>query len=903
MWYSNFIKTAITAWDVLSSKEITWQGSFDKSIKDAELSFYSETKMPTMSSLQKFIDSITKSNILHKYLSNENFDVFSDVGGFVRSLIRFVDAYLKKGNMDTDLLFILNFMGSLNQFLIEKSKYYNVRIGSESSNPDTVKSSFSSFMSYGYTTVKLLMDKGVELTNSTAMFILGGRDKGIFGVSDSESRNKIIEKLLLSNPKLNNFRDNNSVKEYIETGNYDTNLVNAYIMSGIEIDEVFDVFMAVAEKSSSTAINSIRSYELKYYIDFYIRIQNDSEFENKPEIVQAMIEHIYEKGEDYNTTDKNISDLENDDPFVDYCYGKLHEIKFFWLQNGFCVDQVLVDYLEDNPEDYEKIPTAVIGRLGSNKAQQLKQAGDQAKQSILNDGLKLLMLAKKEGVINIHDAFTGVYNWAYDSNYKEPTKLEKSDWDKKLTEDQKEYDKLFTKITPTYFDRMSSESKYTTLSPEDLKKYASKMVIIEFDSYRLKNFLAKNNANKLKINGISFTDGSWRGLFCPRFPNPETQEIVPAIIINTDSYDSLEYHRQLAQSLDMMPNIFTEGTRRHEVAHALHYLASGDLMMMKSEYLNPEVTEQEAYIINPSEMYARTHGDIPYLRSIFEKHLKSKVTSPKIYEAAKEQWIHDIQDEMVHLMSGGTNARRLLKDLEAGRFGTFTTEDGKVINLEDPQAAINKILQRQRTRLEMIFHETFSVAGRQDYRRNLIKRKNQINKLIQSTDIESAERTELEMELRQIEADLVNSGARLVFDLEDVSEAVIEGYMADYFGKVADAVANGDLDSDLVNVDGLDQMKEKETATNSKTEPPTAKDILDITRFQIQQSKPIPSGRKFDVVMPVHKGPGRPKGNFPGFDDNEPQKGVDVSVQPKDPVTSNGWYSSSRKSIKHKFLS
>jgi hypothetical protein len=197
----------------------------------------------------------------------------------------------------------------------------------------------------------------------------------------------------------------------------------------------------------------------------------------------------------------------------------------------------------------------------------------------------------------------------------------------------------------------------------------------------------------------------------------------------------------------------------------------------------------------------------------------------------------------------------------------------------------------------MIFHETFSVAGKQDYRRNLIKKKNQLNKLIQSTNIETVERTEMEMELRQIEADLVNSGAKLVFDLENVSDAIIEGYMADYFGKVADAVANGDLDSDLINIDGLDQMKEKETVTKSK-EPPTAKDILDITRFQIEQSKPIPSGRKYDVIMPVHRGPGRPKGNFPGFDDNEPQKGVDVSVQPKDPVTSNGWYGNLRKSIK-----
>lgn len=902
MWYSKFVKEAYTAWDILSSKEFSWQGSFNKSLEDAQINFYSDTKMPTMSSLHKFINSITKTSILEKYLSNENFEVFSDVNSFIRNLIRFVDAYLKKGNMDTDLLFILDFIGTLNQYLTEKSKFYNVKIGSECNNPDNVKSSFSGFMSYGYTTVNLLMDKGIRLTDSTAMFIISGRDKGIFGVPDSQSRNNIIKKCLSIYPKLENFEDIESVKQHILSGNYLWTDLQNYVNSGIELDDVFEIFETALLHSHNNALNVIFNYELKYFIDFYARLQNDLEFDGKADVVQKMIKRIYNEGEDYTTTDENIAFLENDDDFQEYCREKLHDIKFFWLQQGFCVDQVLLDYLEDNPEDYEKIPVKVLNQLGATRVQQIVKKGEQAKQDLLNDGLKLLLLAQKEGAVKIHDAFSGVHNYAYDARYKAPTKLEKSEWDKKLTEEQKEYDKLFTEISPTYFDRMSSESKYTTLSPEDLKKYASKMVIIEYNSYSLKSFLEKYKTDKLKINGISFTDGSWRGLFCPRFPNPETKEIVPAIIINTDSYDSLEYHRQLAQNLDMVPNVFTEGTRRHEVAHALHYLASGDLMMMKSEVLNPEVTEQEAYIINPSEMYARTHGDIPYLKSIFEKHLKSKVTSPKIYEAAKEQWIHDIQDEMVHLMSGGTNARRLLKDLEQGRFGTITTQDGKVINIEDPQAAINKILQRQRTRLEMIFHETFSVAGRQDYRRNLIKRKNQINRLIESTDIESVERTEMEMELMQIEADLVNSGARLVFDLEDVSEAVIEGYMADYFGKVADAVANGDLDSDLVNIDGLDQMKERETVTQSKPEPPTAKDILDITRFQIQQSKPIPSGRKYDTIVPVHKGPGRPKGNFPGFDDNEPQKGVDVSVQPKDPVTSNGWYGNSRKSIKHKFL-
>ena len=275
MWYSNFIKTAITAWDVLSSTEISWQGSFEKSIKDSNLSFYSETKMPTMSSLQKFINSITKSNILQKYLSNEKFEVFSDVNSFVRNLIRFVDAYLKKGNMDTDLLFVLNFMGSLNQYLISKSSWNAVKIGGVSYNPDTTKSNFSSFMSYGYTTVNLLMDKGVQLSDPTVMFILGGRDKGFFGVPESDSRNKIIRKCLSQNKLFLIFKDPGFVMGYIKLGDYDINLISSYIYSGIEVDEVFDIFAAVVEQDYKKALNLISGYELNYYIDFYARLQSD----------------------------------------------------------------------------------------------------------------------------------------------------------------------------------------------------------------------------------------------------------------------------------------------------------------------------------------------------------------------------------------------------------------------------------------------------------------------------------------------------------------------------------------------------------------------------------------------------------------------------------------------------
>jgi hypothetical protein len=305
--------------------------------------------------------------------------------------------------------------------------------------------------------------------------------------------------------------------------------------------------------------------------------------------------------------------------------------------------------------------------------------------------------------------------------------------------------------------------------------------------------------------------------------------------------------------------------------------------MQDSIALNPELTPEEAYISNPSELYARIHGDIPYLSKIFDSHIGNLMSDRKIYEAAKQQWILDIQNEMVHLMSGGTNATRLLADMEAGRFGTFTSDSGQTINLTDPLEAINKKLQRQRNRLEMIFHETFQIQGRRDYRRGLIGRKNQLLQQIQSTPIFSRERTDLEKELKEVEIQLIESGKMLIFDVKDVSEAVVEGYMSDYYSKIAEAVANGLLTTDIVNPEGEDRrLENKQLREEAKKtqDPPTAQDIKGHSRFQIQQTEPIPSGRKIDVIIPRFKGPGRPPGNFPGFDDAEQDdQQVDLSIE------------------------
>ena len=175
---------------------------------------------------------------------------------------------------------------------------------------------------------------------------------------------------------------------------------------------------------------------------------------------------------------------------------------------------------------------------------------------------------------------------------------------------------------------------------------------------------------------------------------------------------------------------------------------------------------------------------------------------------------------------------------------------------------------------------------------------------IESTPMYSSERTKLEKELTKVQTDLIESGKMLIFDVKDVSEAVVEGYIADYYSKITKAVADGLLTTDTINPEGADRKLENEQLREEakKQEPPTAQDIKQHARFQIQQTEPIPSGRKIDVIIPRYKGPGRPPGNFPGFDDAEQDdEQVDITIE-REPDKKASVFNY-RISIKHKVFS
>jgi hypothetical protein len=237
-------------------------------------------------------------------------------------------------------------------------------------------------------------------------------------------------------------------------------------------------------------------------------------------------------------------------------------------------------------------------------------------------------------------------------------------------------------------------------------------------------------------------------------------------------------------------------------------------------------------------------------------------------------------------------------------FGKLKKSDGTEIELPDPLEAISKILARQRIKLEMIFHDLFTVADKREKRKGLISKKNRLKKQLESLpEYEYLKRINLEKELYEAETDLIKVGQELIVDVENVSTSVLKGYLKDYFTKISNAVAEGLLGPDVLNVDDPDRPKSSEKPS-VEPELPTASDISDITEFMIGQSKPIPGGRKIDEIIPSFMGKAlpadswtwekgtdpnnpenrkRPKGNFPGLEPVKPMPQSKITIDADDP--------------------
>ena len=919
MWnfkrYKKIVQAA-EAYDVLKGKSIDWQGTFRDTFK--EYNFNNEDKMPSIYDLREFIRFINNSGILKLYESSKENSAY-DLRVFIEYLVKFVNTHLRHiGTPDDDTSVILTFMSKAAKICEKRLGALSISLGGHTSDPKMMQYEIKELFAIGYNTLNLLNASGIEIDPASLMYIIRGDDVKNNGQNENNyARQEIIGRALEQDPNYDRYSSVETLVEYIdnETPSKDVLKANQQKISflsrsGLSFEKLVELYEAIINTNMffNDELRNIflltgAKEDIQLYLYFRNKIgatSNESDFTDSV-LLYAFQEYISST----DLKDDIVDRLLNDELFVEWCHKQGDKLADKWLYRGFSTVEVMEEYLTKHPERLTNFTQKAIDRLGQAKVQQATQQSSQAQKAILKSGLALLDKAISEGAIQKINPFDMVMNPDKDNSYREPVL-----GDNPTPEERKKYDlqmsaaQTFTNWQTSYLQRMEQERIYSTVPKEDLEKYASNMIVLEFDAGRLNDFLKRNKVKNLQIETIDFTSGLWRGVFVPRFPTQSGQP-VPAIIIRTDSYDSLEHHKGLASSLGIDAYRFTESTRRHEIAHALHYLAVGDAMMLKPIVLNPELTEPEAYVMSPPELYARIHGDIPYLKSLFDSRIQGLTMSKKIYEAAKEQWIHDIVYEKVHLMSGGTNFQRLMMEdstpeFRAENFGKIVKKDGTEIEIPDPYEAIGKILERQRIKLEMLFHDLFSITGKRDKRKSLISRKNSLKRELESIDpLDFRRKVDLEEQLRQVETDLIRVGQELIFDIEDVSTSVLKGYLKNYFTKVTDAVAQGLLDSDVIDTD--DPNTPKTFAKHPiEPEPPSAEDISNISEWMIGQTEPVPGGRKIDTVFPVFTGKElpkdtwtfekgtdpnpaesrkRPKGYFPGLEPLKPEPQSNITLE------------------------
>jgi hypothetical protein len=247
MWYSRIIESA-TAWDVLSTKEVTWSESFSRTFQD--FSFYDPNEMPTMTAMLKLIGEIEKGkgndSIVEKYFEKAKVDynTLSDISLFCNSLSKFIDNEMRKqgSSANTDMMKVLDFLGKLNEFIRSQGQA-GLELGQKITDYDSLKYSVNSTLGMGYTTLNLLLRKGTNLNESLAMFVLRGDDITRLGYPSSEQRNILVDQIIETKPELQYFQEHISVINLIRRGegNFYLPQIEEYIYSGIDESKVLEV--------------------------------------------------------------------------------------------------------------------------------------------------------------------------------------------------------------------------------------------------------------------------------------------------------------------------------------------------------------------------------------------------------------------------------------------------------------------------------------------------------------------------------------------------------------------------------------------------------------------------------------------------------------------------------------
>lgn len=885
----NKIKLA-GAYDTVSSEPLEWQGNLHDTFKK----FQVYGARPDPDHLPNFIKQYVIP-LLDKYSkldknSNDRSDILTDVQSYTWFASAFVDYYLRQDKIPRVayvLLETLAYASKVVDYLGGRKFYFG---GESDYLGDSRYAQPIINLDYGF--LKVLAQSGIHFSPSFLFYVMSGNDVSENGSRNKGARTDFITYINQSLPYTTLYFPENRdalvktvntpeyyntpvLRKMLEESGVDASdswkyistcreiFVDAVSHSGVQSKEALPVVLAFLTNEDSQlsydyevfspfpqatlvdvfqkmndGIIPISKPKFAYFIDEYLRI---SRFADESDI--EWLRSIPRFMEVVASMDSSL-------------YSKQKAI-----EAGLGSVEETTAYLKDNPGQIDKMkylgfmPNEVIGELRANLNEhnsKIKSSSDEAFKAAFKEGLIKASLANNDQEV---------------SNFL-------------LTEGV----------------------QHAGLTKEEVQNYAKYLTVYRFNGEAMKNFLLQSGSTVVGGSDFSANASGW---FMPQFSDPVDNITKPAIFIRTDVGNTVEYLKGLADNLSISLKYFAKATTAHEGAHALHYLGAGDFIM-ESPVLQQEIerrnrkkdlatmtpeerekipgkrweSDEMLYLTDPSEIYARSHGDIPYLVQLFKERIEALKDSPVVAKAVENQWVDDVVGTIAGVASGGTNAALLQRDLTEGK--------GWLAQSDDPIQAINKILERQENKLRAAYNENIEEERRAEtlsVMRKIKEVQNQLNLAKQSGDNELI--NQLNTSLFNLNKELNLVRKRRVFNVDGIGDLILAGYLRDYMMRLTHAVGSGAITTDRITPETADEIKMRQNDLKSKSTedrivPPTAADIRELSESLVNQSKPIPGGRMFDQIARLPLPPDARQGFYPHL-----QQKTDVDTTT---ACFKGWY-------------
>lgn len=532
----------------------------------------------------------------------------------------------------------------------------------------------------GYEKMSELLDLGLIISPAIAFGIINNLEHSVINITNDTNKQKLIDKFYEKMPytKLySNDKDGkNQLIKYIDSEDYtDMSSTFPILAQTLGIDNINNeaISQYLAKFTTGAIINTIgdeattnllQSQALKawvhrgYWINSidasYEKIQHniltDIILENAgSEENGIFLSPYYKKNAPLN--------IDNANAYMQSQLEKIYNINKKGLYNTNNFDNVVTGYIETFPEDKDQQPPKDVLEKLRNAPNIQKVVKNEMRFSfddvfscgilpvpeiekiLLDNPILIEKIKTTEGIP--YEFLNRINTIATQENDTIQNKI-KQEFDNLIAQGKVKIQKLSD--NPGIIKYLEEEGTLLDISDNDLKNI-NNIDVFYFNVSDIKKIIKKYNTDNLG----NITINNFQGKYSPAWTFNDNK---PTIIINTFYEDTNT--KAFQNNLNISNEEIQNNTLMHETAHGIQL---NNTPLDEFDILNDPIYKHDDkqshirnYITSPLEIFARSHGDIPYLRKMFGEKLLPLLSSSIVQNAIK-QAIYEMMQNGSYLLN------------------------------------------------------------------------------------------------------------------------------------------------------------------------------------------------------------------------------------------------------------